>query len=120
MYPNTEARCMACEIHDGPEEPCIPKERMDNLIATTGHPCPYRPPVSTDDGDLIRLVNIGNYTELGHLFQTHFTAAFGSRPPRRVRQCARMITAALLDSEVTAILKKQRDDAKREASDGRR
>lgn len=112
---------MACQIHDGPEDPCYPRDRMPNLIETTGWPCPYRPPVGPEDGELIRLVNIGNFPELGHVFQTHFSAAFGHQTPRRVRQCARMITSALLDSDVVALLKKQREDAKaREGSDGRR
>lgn len=68
----------------------------------TGFPCPYRPPATSEDDILIRLVEIGAVHQLGHVFQAEVSVRIAPRPDAQTRMS--MITRAMLDPGVSKIL----------------
>lgn len=41
VYNTVEARCFACVVNQGSEEPCLPADHMTVRQKQTGRPCPF-------------------------------------------------------------------------------
>lgn len=90
------------------------------MLAETGFPCPYRPPVTPEDGELMRLVALASVPDLSHVFLMGFDGLTDGMPRRAKQQAARMVTSAILSPDVSKLIKAERDKAAKESRDGGR
>lgn len=88
---------------------CVSLEQSIVEQQAAGQPCPYRPPVITDEDTLVRLVQLATVPELGHVFQSVVNTRIAPRPDADLR--VNMIVRAVTDPRAVEHLVKSRKAA---------
>ena len=102
VYETVDARCDACVIKGGPEQPCMPPHYPEMDEAKTGFPCPRREWARIEHPVIFHLCQLGAHGERGHLFREMFDAYFGDEPREERQRVLRLIFRAYQDEVVAA------------------
>ena len=103
-YKTLDARCAACVMKEGDQQPCLSPGQLAAEEAESGYPCPRREWESDDQPLAWHLARLGAHGESGHLFRLMFDVSFGESSRAEKERVLGWILRAYEDEVIAAAL----------------
>ena len=102
-YETVEARCAACEIHGGPENPCRSESYLERFSKRTGRICPY---VELEHANVLLMDVVGLVLDerLRGLASDHFRDVTRGLDPHERQRLRMRLARSLASAAVTDVL----------------